>query len=142
MFMLIVNRRLRIPMREFSFRFARSGGPGGQRLNKASTKATLRWDVSRSPSLPEDVRGRLLARFRRRITREGELLLSSQRFRDQSRNVADCLEKLRAMIGEVAAPPKKRKSTKPTKASQERRLKEKQGQTKKKRLREKVREGE
>ncbi len=142
MFMLIVNRRLRIPMREFSFRFARSGGPGGQRLNKASTKATLRWDVSRSPSLPEDVRGRLLARFRRRITREGELLLSSQRFRDQSRNVADCLENLRAMIGEVAAPPKKRKSTKPTKASQERRLKEKQGQTKKKRLREKVREGE
>ena len=142
MFMLIVNRRLRIPMREFSFRFARSGGPGGQRLNKASTKATLRWDVSRSPSLPEDVRGRLLARFRRRITREGELLLSSQRFRDQSRNVADCLEKLRAMIGEVAAPPQKRKSTKPTKASQERRLKEKQGQTKKKRLREKVREGE
>lgn len=140
--MLIVNRRLRIPMREFSFRFARSGGPGGQRLNKASTKATLRWDVSRSPSLPEDVRGRLLARFRRRITREGELLLSSQRFRDQGRNVADCLEKLRAMIGEVAAPPKKRKSTKPTKASQERRLKEKQGQTKKKRLREKVRDGE
>ena len=119
-----------------------AGGRGGQRLNKASTKATLRWDVSRSPSLPEDVRGRLLARFRRRITREGELLLSSQRFRDQSRNVADCLEKLRAMIGEVAAPPKKRKSTKPTKASQERRLKEKQGQTKKKRLREKVREGE
>ena len=111
-------------------------------MNKANTKATLRWDVSRSPSLPEGVRERLLARFRRRITREGELLISSQRFRDQGRNVADCLEKLRAMIGEVAAPPKRRKSTKPTKASKERRLKEKQGQTKKKRLREKVREEE
>jgi ribosome-associated protein len=140
--MLVVNRRIRIPLREFSFRFARSGGPGGQRLNKASTKATLRWDVLRSPSLPEDLRERLLARFRRRIIREGELLLSSQRFRDQGRNVADCLEKLRAMIGEVSTPPIKRKFTKPTKASRERRLKEKQGQAKKKRLREKVREGE
>ena len=97
--MLVINRRIRIPLREFDFQFARSGGPGGQNVNKLSTKAILRWGVERSPSLPEDVRERFCARFRRRITREGEFVLTSQRFRDQGRNVADCIEKLRNLMG-------------------------------------------
>ena len=123
--MLEVGRRIRIPLREFHFQFARSSGAGGQNVNKVNTKATLRWDVEDSESLPEDLRERFCAKYRRRISREGELVLSSQRFRDQGRNVADCLEKLRGMLEEVARPVKKRKATKPTRSSKERRLKEK-----------------
>ena len=78
-----------------------------------------------SASLPDDVRDRFLERYPRRITTEGELVLHSQRFRDQGRNVADCLEKLRAMLKEVARPPRRRRPTRPTRASRERRLSEK-----------------
>jgi ribosome-associated protein len=114
--------RIRVPLRELEFRFARSSGPGGQNVNKANTKATLRWDVARSASLSEDVRARFLERFAPRITAGGELLLASQRFRDQGRNVADCLEKLRAMIEEAARPRRARRVTRPTRGSGERRL--------------------
>ncbi len=137
--MLIINRRIRIPLREFDFQFARSGGPGGQNVNKVNTKAILRWEVERSPSLPESVRERFLARFRRRITREGEFVLTSQRFRDQGRNVADCLEKLREMLEEVSRPPVKRKPTKPSRGAKERRLKEKHQRGEKKKRRSRVR---
>lgn len=137
--MLIVSRRIRIPLREFHFQFARSGGAGGQNVNKVNTKAVLRWAVSRSPSLPADVRDRFLARHGRRITREGELVLASQRFRDQGRNVADCLEKLRQLIEEVAAPPKRRRPTRPTKAAKERRLDEKHRRSERKKRRGRIR---
>ena len=130
--MLAVNSRLKIPLKEFQFTFARSGGPGGQNVNKLNTKATLRWRVTTSPSLPEPVRQRFLRRYRRRITTEGELVMHSQRFRDAGRNVADCLEKLRAMLAEVAAPPKPRRPTRPTRASQRRRLEEKRKLSQKK----------
>ena len=124
-----MNERLRIPLRELEFRFSRSSGAGGQNVNKVSTKATLRWDVAESPSLPEAVRQRFLTRYRRRITAGGELVLTSQRFRDQGRNVADCLEKLRAMLAAVAAAPRPRKRTRPTRASVERRLRAKRERT-------------
>ena len=133
--MLVVNARLKIPLREFRFQFARSSGPGGQRVNKVSTKAELRWNVARSPSLPEPVRQRLLAKQRRRMTSEGELIVTSQRFRDAGRNVADCLEKLRAMLEAAATAPKPRRPTKPTRASKERRLEAKQKLSQKKQLR-------
>ena len=125
--MLEVNARVRIPLREFHFSFSRSSGAGGQNVNKVNTKATLRWQVEHSPSLPDDVRQRFVQRYRRRITHEGELVLTSQRFRDQGRNVADCLEKLRAMLEEVSRAPRPRKRTRPTKASKERRLQAKRG---------------
>jgi len=130
--MLVVNSRLRIPLREFQFTFARSSGPGGQNVNKVSTKALLRWAVVKSPSLSDAVRKRLLSRYGRRVTAEGDLLVSSQRFRDAGRNVADCLEKLRAMLAEVAVAPKPRKPTRPSRGSVRRRLDQKRKQSQKK----------
>ena len=130
--MLVVTPRLKIPLREFRFTFARSSGPGGQHVNKVNTKATLRWSISSSRSLPEGVRQRFLARYRRRITADGELVMTSQRFRDAGRNVADCLEKLRNMLAEVAVAPKRRKPTKPTAGSVRRRLEQKRRLSKKK----------
>jgi ribosome-associated protein len=123
--MLIVNSRVRVPRSEFEFSYARSSGPGGQNVNKVSSKAILRWGVLRSPSLPQDVRERFVKRFSNRLTVEGDLLVTSQRFRDQSRNIADCLEKLRHMLAEVAVPPVLRKRTRPTRSSGERRLEKK-----------------
>lgn len=133
--MLIVNSRLQIPLREFRFTFARSSGPGGQNVNKVNSKATMRWSVSTSRSVPEDVRLRLIAKYRRRVTAGGDLLITSQRFRDAGRNVADCLEKLRAMLAEAAVAPKRRRRSKPTAASVRRRLEEKSKQSRKKELR-------
>jgi ribosome-associated protein len=133
--MLVVNRRIRIPLRELRFTFTRSSGAGGQNVNKVNTKAVLRWSVGSSPSLPEGVRERFLERFRRRITAEGDLVLTSQRFRDRGRNVADCLEKLRGMLAEVATPPRRRRPTRPTTASVERRLKQKRAAARRKKLR-------
>jgi len=133
--MLVVNNRLKIPLREFQFTFSRSSGPGGQNVNKLNTKALLRWPVMRSPSLPEPVRRRLLVKARRRITAEGDLLIVSQRFRDAGRNVADCLEKLRNLLAEAAVAPKRRKPTKPTRASVRRRLDQKRKQSQKKQQR-------
>jgi len=133
--LLTVNDKLSIPLREFDFTFARSGGPGGQNVNKVNTKATLRWAVATSPSLPEDVRERFMARFKRRVTSEGDLVITSQRFRDQGRNVADCLSKLRDLLAEVAEPPKRRRPTKPSRAAKRRRLKEKRKLSEKKQTR-------
>ena len=123
--MLEVTARIRIPLRHLRFSFARSSGPGGQNVNKTSTKALLRWSIDRSPSLPADVRERFRSRYPRRITTEGEVLIQSQRFRDQGRNVADCLSKLRALLLEVSTPPRPRRKTRPSRASVERRLVEK-----------------
>jgi ribosome-associated protein len=120
------------PLSELRFSYARSSGPGGQNVNKVESKAVLRWDVARSRGVREDVRARFLARFARRITTEGELVLASQRYRDRERNVADCVEKLREMLAEVAVPPKRRKPTKPGRGARERRLEGKRAQARKK----------
>jgi ribosome-associated protein len=133
--MLVVNSHLQIPLREFVFTFARSSGPGGQNVNKVNTKALLRWPVTKSPSLPEPVRQRLLARCRRQITVEGDLLIVSQRFRDAGRNTADCLEKLRQLVAVAATPARPRKPTRPTRSSVRRRVEGKRRQSQKKQRR-------
>ena len=120
--MLEINAFLRIPDDELTWTFVRSGGPGGQNVNKVASKAVLRWDFASSPSVPVEVKSRLRTLQRRRVTNEGELVLNSQRYRDQERNKEDCLEKLRSMVLEAAVVPKVRKAKKPTRASKERRL--------------------
>ena len=130
--MLIVTPNLCIPLREFEFTYSRSGGPGGQNVNKLNTKALLRWRVTTSPSLPEPVLRRLAAKHPRRITSGGDLLIVSQRFRDAGRNTADCLEKLRRMLVEAAKPVRPRKPTRPTQASVRRRIEHKRRHSQKK----------
>lgn len=122
---LVVNRRIRIPLTELRFEFARSAGAGGQNVNKVSSKARLRWSVEQSDALPPGVRERFMRRYARRITNDGEFMLTSQRYRDQGRNVQDCLDKLRDMVREVATPPKRRVATRPGRAAKERRLSDK-----------------
>jgi ribosome-associated protein len=131
--MLAITPHVKIPLAELEFTFSRSSGPGGQNVNKVNTKAQLRWRVASSPSLPEPVRSRLLQRQRRRLTADGDLLITSQRFRDAPRNKADCLEKLRRIVLEVAEPPRVRKPTKPTRGSVRRRVRLKQQRALKKR---------
>jgi ribosome-associated protein len=133
--MLTVTSRLQIPMREFTFTYARSGGPGGQNVNKLSTKAILRWPMRNSNCMPEAIRARFLAKFGNKLTTDGDLLITSQRTRDAGRNTADCLEKLRRMLSIVAEPPKTRRPTGPTKASIHRRLEQKRRQSGRKRQR-------
>ncbi len=114
-----------IPQDELNFTYARSSGAGGQNVNKVSSKAVLRWSPLTTRTLTEPARERFLARFGSKLTKEGELLITSERHRDQGRNVADCIEKLKEMIAAVLRPPKKRKPTKPTFGSKQRRLKSK-----------------
>ncbi len=120
--MLEISDPVRIPDEEFSWSFVRAGGPGGQNVNKVASKAVLRWNIAASPSLPEDIKARLQKQQRHRITNDGDLLLSSQRYRDQERNRLDCLEKLAEMLRAAATAPKVRRQTKPSRASRERRL--------------------
>ena len=130
--MLIVNDRISIPLSELDFSFSRSGGPGGQNVNKVNTKVTLHWQVAASPALPDDVRGRFLKLYARRVNKEGQLVISSQRYRDQGRNVADCMDKLRDLLLQAAAQPKQRKKTRRSRGSIERRLQAKREKSQKK----------
>jgi len=132
---LVVDERIAIPIAELRFTYARSSGPGGQNVNKVSTKVILHWNVEGSPDLPDDVRERFVTRYRRRLTKDGDVVVRSQRFRDRDRNVADCLAKLRDLLLAVAEPPKKRKATRPPAAAKERRLTEKRERGEKKRER-------
>lgn len=123
--MLYINERISIPENELHFSFVRSGGPGGQNVNKVASKAVLRWDIAATQTLPADVKSRLLAQQHQRLTLAGELVLSSQRFRDQPRNVQDCLDKLRALVLQATIVPRPRRKTKPTRSSREARMKAK-----------------
>ena len=133
--MLRINDRISIPMDEFQFDYVRSGGPGGQNVNKVATKAVLRWRPADSPSLPDAVRRRLLRAIGSRLTAEGELIVTSQRTRDRLRNIDDCLEKVRELVLEAATPPKPRIASKPTLGSKVRRVEQKKQRASTKKLR-------
>lgn len=135
--MLIVSPSISLPESELFERFLRADGPGGQHVNRTESAVELRFDVVHSPSLPDEIRERLLARRDRRLTSEGVLVIQARRFRDQARNRDDVRERLVEIIRSVLVPPKKRLATKPTRASKERRLvgKQQRGKTKQNRSR-------
>lgn len=120
--MLIVSHSISLPDSELVERFLRADGPGGQHVNRTESAVELRFDVANSPSLPEEIRARLLQRRDRRLTSEGVLVIQGRRFRDQVRNRDDVRERLVEIIRGVLVPPKRRVATKPTRASKERRL--------------------
>jgi ribosome-associated protein len=124
--MIEVTPHIGIPESEVELSFVRSSGPGGQNVNKVATACELRFDARRSPSLPADIAVRLMKLAGRRLTKDGVIVIAADRHRSQEMNRADAVERLVAMIQEAAKPPPpKRRATRPTKASVERRLKAK-----------------
>ena len=117
-----IGRGIEIPLSEISFTFSRSGGPGGQNVNKVNSKAIMRWSIANTQRVPAEVISRFMDKFGTRVTIEGDLVLTSQRYRDQPSNVSDCLEKLQEMLGSVLERPIIRRATKPSKSSQVKRV--------------------
>ena len=120
---------------ELTISFIRASGPGGQNVNKVATAAQLRFDLNGSPSLPEPVKARARRIAGSRLTTEGEIVLTADRFRVQAQNRDDAIERLVALLAQAAVPPKPRRATKPTLASKTRRLDEKTKRGSVKRLR-------
>ena len=133
--MIRITRTVSIADSEIQEQFIRASGPGGQNVNKVSSAVQLRFDVARSPSLPEPVRARLIVLAGRRIAQDGVLTIEAQRFRSQGRNRDDARVRLVELIRRATEIPKQRQATKPTRAAQKRRLesKQRQGEIKKQR---------
>jgi ribosome-associated protein len=130
-----ISPRISIPDDEVSFEFIRSSGPGGQNVNKVATAVRLRFDVLHSPSISAEVRIRLLASARARITERGVLQNEARRFRTQERNRQDAIDRLAALLRAAEIRPRVRRATKPTAASRSRRLSEKKRRANVKRAR-------
>jgi ribosome-associated protein len=136
--MIRITQRISIRETELKLDFIRSSGPGGQNVNKVATAVQLRFDAARSPSLPEDVRRRLVRIAGKKVSKEGALLIAARRFRTQERNRQDAVERLVQWIRRAAEKPKKRIKTKPTLSSRKRRLEGKRQRGEIKRLRKPV----
>jgi ribosome-associated protein len=133
--MIEITSSIVIDDSEIQEEFIRSSGPGGQNVNKVATTVQLRFDVANSPSLPEEVRERLISLARSRITEDGVLIINARRFRTQGRNRQDAIERLAELIRRAAEKPRSRRKTRPTLASKMRRLEEKHRRAETKKLR-------
>ncbi len=132
---LIINDRITIPAAEMNIAFARSGGPGGQNVNKVETKVEVRWIPADSSALNDRDRAWLLERLKGRLTTSGELLVTSTRTRDQAKNRSDALGKMAMIIRAALERPKLRKRTRPSRGSVRRRLQDKRERSERKRSR-------
>lgn len=133
--MIHVTRHIAIDEREIEQHFVRASGPGGQNVNKVATAVQIRFDITGSRSLPDEVRRRLIRLAGRRVTKDGILVIDARRFRTQERNRQDAIERLVALVRAAAVRPKPRHKTKPTHVSRQRRLeaKRQRGEVKRRR---------
>ena len=120
--MIMITGALGLDEAEISETFIRSSGPGGQNVNKVASAVQLRFDVRNSPSLPAEVRQRVERLGGHRVSQDGVLIITARRFRSQERNRADAQERLVALVRRAANPPPRRRPTRPSAASRERRL--------------------
>lgn len=136
--MLTINDNITIDSRYLQINFVRSRGPGGQNVNKVNTRAQLTFDLNRCSDIGLAAKTRLARLAGRRLTADGKIIIQSDRFREQSRNRQECLDRLRRLIQKALTPPKKRRPTKPTAASKRKRRYDKIHRSKIKSLRRKV----
>jgi ribosome-associated protein len=138
--MISVTQDIAIDENELHFDFVRAAGPGGQNVNRVATAVQLRFDVRESPSLPEDVRARLMRQASNRINNDGILIINARRFRTQTRNRQDALDRLVKLIQEATRNPKSRKKMTPSRSARKRRLQDKRHRAQVKRFRRKPRD--
>jgi ribosome-associated protein len=136
--MIQITPTLAIAENEIEIQYVQASGPGGQNVNKVATAVQLRFDVAHSPSLPEDVRQRLLRLPDRRITAEGVLVLDARQYRTQERNRRDALDRFTELVRKATEKPKRRRRTRPSREAKRRRLETKRRRGQVKRLRGRV----
>jgi ribosome-associated protein len=137
---IIINEQVHIPLVEIQFRFSGSSGPGGQNVNKTATKATLLFDVAKSPSLTDEQRAVILEKLSNRIDNEGVLQIQAQASRSQYRNRELALVRFQSLLADALMPAIPRKKTKPSRTAVEKRLTQKRKQSEKKQYRRQIEE--